>query len=144
MSITRALTAGAVLGCAGLAASRAGPAQTPAPPTTSAVQLTPCELPELGRRARCGTFKVPENPDHPAARQLSIGIAVVPATSQPVYSDPIVVLMGGPGEAAIGAAGVFAPLFESLLRHRDLLLVGHDRDRLHRQDNVPLDGLQPK
>ena len=87
------------------------------------ISLAPCRLPDLERVARCGAFDVPENPDRPDARRLSIGIAVVPATSQPVLPDPIVVLMGGPGEDAISAAALFADQFESLLTHRDLLLV---------------------
>jgi pimeloyl-ACP methyl ester carboxylesterase len=66
---------------------------------------------------------VSENPDRPQGRRLSIGVAVVPAASMQALPDPIVVLMGGPGEDAISAAALFAHRFSSLLQHRDLLLV---------------------
>ncbi|MGH8140008.1 MAG: alpha/beta hydrolase [Steroidobacteraceae bacterium] len=64
-----------------------------------------------------------EDPDQPDGRRLPIHVAVIPATSGKSLSDPIVVLMGGPGEDAISAAAIFAAQFAPLLRHRDLLLV---------------------
>ena len=85
--------------------------------------LTPCTLPQLSRPARCGSLEAPENPEEPGGRQLSIAIAVVPAVDGPALPDPIVVLMGGPGEDAISAAGIYVEQFVPLLRDRDLLLV---------------------
>lgn len=85
--------------------------------------LSPCDLPELARAARCGSIDVAEDPLRPEGRRLQIGLAVVPASEARTHSDPIVVLMGGPGEDAISAAGVFAQRFASLLRDRDLLLI---------------------
>jgi pimeloyl-ACP methyl ester carboxylesterase len=85
--------------------------------------LAPCELPSLTRPARCGELTVPENPHLPNGRQISISVAVVPAASGRALSDPIAILMGGPGEDAISAAAIFATQFDALLRDRDLLLV---------------------
>lgn len=87
------------------------------------VSLRDCNLPGLAERARCGELTVPENPDRPQGRKLSIAIAVIPATGDTVQSDPIVPLMGGPGEDAISAAAEFAARIASLRRERDLLLV---------------------
>jgi hypothetical protein len=61
-----------------------------------------------------------EDPNQPDGRRLPIHVAVVPATSGRALSDPIVVLMGGPGEDAISAAAIYAAQFPPLLRHRDL------------------------
>ena len=94
--------------------------------STSAAEQAPlsaCNLPELDRPARCGTFEVPENRDRPDGRKLQIHVAVVPATSGRSRPDPIAVLMGGPGEETILAAGYYAKQFASLLADRDLLLV---------------------
>jgi pimeloyl-ACP methyl ester carboxylesterase len=66
---------------------------------------------------------VPENPQQPNGRHLSINVAVIPATAAPVRPDPIAVLMGGPGEEAIGAAADFAAQLASLRKDHDLLLV---------------------
>jgi len=64
-----------------------------------------------------------ENPGRPEGRKLPIHVAVIPASSGKALSDPIVVLMGGPGEDAISAAEIYAAQFAPLLRDRDLLLV---------------------
>lgn len=85
--------------------------------------LSPCTLPELDRPARCGVFDVPENRQRPEGRHLKIHVAVVPASSGRSRPDPITVLMGGPGEEAIIAAGFYAKLFAPMLVDRDLLLV---------------------
>jgi pimeloyl-ACP methyl ester carboxylesterase len=89
----------------------------------AAVRLSECSLPGVTRPARCGTLEVAENPDRPEGRRLAIGLAVIPAAGATARPDPIVVLMGGPGEDAIGAAEIFARQFASLLKDRDLLLV---------------------
>jgi pimeloyl-ACP methyl ester carboxylesterase len=87
------------------------------------VPLSPCTIPDLDRPARCGVFEVPENRERHNGRQLQIHIAVVPASSGQSRPDPIAVLMGGPGEEAIIAGGIYAKQFAPLLKERDLLLV---------------------
>jgi pimeloyl-ACP methyl ester carboxylesterase len=85
--------------------------------------LAACRFADLTRAARCGTLSVPENPDKPGGRRLSISVAVVPATHAPALADPIVVLQGGPGEDTISSAGYYAERFAPLLDDRDLLLI---------------------
>lgn len=89
----------------------------------SASLLSPCELPGVKRAAQCGVVKVPENPDDPAGRRLSIAVAVIPAQASEPHDDPIVPLMGGPGESAIASAEYFMTQLAPLLRDRDLLLI---------------------
>ncbi|HEY2464040.1 MAG TPA: alpha/beta fold hydrolase [Steroidobacteraceae bacterium] len=85
--------------------------------------LASCRLADLARAARCGTLSVPENPDKPNGRRLSINVAVLAATRSPALADPIVVLQGGPGEDTIGSAEFYAQRFAPLLDDRDLLLI---------------------
>jgi pimeloyl-ACP methyl ester carboxylesterase len=85
--------------------------------------LASCRFADLTRAARCGTLSVPENPDKPGGRRLTISVAVIPAMHTPRRADPIVVLQGGPGEDSISSAGFFAERFAPLLDDRDLLLV---------------------
>jgi len=80
-------------------------------------------LPGIAEPARCGVLNVLENPNQPNGRRLSIHFAVIPANSGKALSDPIVPLMGGPGEDAISAAAYYYPKFAPLLKDRDLLLV---------------------
>jgi hypothetical protein len=91
--------------------------------TAAELPTIPCELPGVARSARCGVLDVLEDPNKPGGRRLPIHVAVVPASSGKALTDPIVVLMGGPGEDAIGAAEFYAAQFEPLLKDRDLLLV---------------------
>src|SRR5688572_25671249 len=74
----------------------------------SGTVLKPCQLAGLSRSAKCGVFELPENPSRPHDRQLAINVSVVPAASGKALADPIVTLMGGPGEDAISAAAYYA------------------------------------
>jgi pimeloyl-ACP methyl ester carboxylesterase len=95
----------------------------PAAVSAQTVRLTDCALPELAERARCGALAVPENPDRPEGRKLEIAIAVLPASGGKSEADPIVPLMGGPGEDAVSAAAAFAERLAPLRRDRDVLFV---------------------
>lgn len=87
------------------------------------VTLQSCSLPGVERSARCGTIEVLENPDHPGSRKLEIRFVVIPATKGHALPDPIVPLLGGPGESAIDAAEWSTHRLEPMLNDRDLLLV---------------------
>ena len=110
-----------ILCASSVSAALAGALQTP--PQPGAIVLAPCRIPDFKGDARCGVLDVPENPNKPEGRRLSIAVAVIPAVTQPALADPIVVLMGGPGEDAITAAGLLAEQFAELRQNRDLLLV---------------------
>ena len=96
-------------------------AASPAPAKTPV--LVDCRLPDLEAPARCGELQVPENPERPDGRQITISYAVVPATGDKSLRDPIVPLYGGPGEQVIGEAGYVAKVFAALRERRDILLV---------------------
>ncbi len=105
------------------AAASSADSRAPQPPASGALTLSDCRLPELDEPARCGVLEVPENPAEPQGRKIALHIGLVPATGGRALPDPIVVLMGGPGEDAISAAGYFARQFASLRTDRDLLLI---------------------
>jgi pimeloyl-ACP methyl ester carboxylesterase len=86
------------------------------------VALHACELPGVKRAAKCGVVEVPENPDQPDGRRLQLAVAIVPAETR-THDDPIVPLMGGPGEDAISAAEYYLSTIGPLLQDRDLLLI---------------------
>jgi pimeloyl-ACP methyl ester carboxylesterase len=91
--------------------------------TAANLPTSRCELPGIAGPVRCGTLDVLEDPDQPNGRRLTIHLVVVPATSGKALADPIVVLMGGPGEDAISAAAFYAEQFAAVRVDRDLLLV---------------------
>jgi pimeloyl-ACP methyl ester carboxylesterase len=86
------------------------------------IALQPCSVPGIQRSARCGAIEVPENPDRHGSRKLEIHFAVIPAANGHARPDPIVPLLGGPGEAAT-EAGQFLDRLAPMLDDRDLLLV---------------------
>jgi pimeloyl-ACP methyl ester carboxylesterase len=90
--------------------------------STSSIVLTPCKFPGFAETARCGVLDVSENPNRPSSRRLKISVAVIPATGE-AQADPLVPLMGGPGEGAISEAVYFAAQFAPLRRDHDILLV---------------------
>ena len=97
------------LGCAGTA--------------EAAGDLSTCKLPGVTRAAKCGAVEVPENWDKPTGRKLSLAVAVIPAEVPGSHNDPVVPLMGGPGEEAISSAEYFIKQWAPLLRDRDLVLI---------------------
>jgi pimeloyl-ACP methyl ester carboxylesterase len=87
------------------------------------VALQSCSVPGVDRSARCGAIEVLENPDQPGSRKLEIHFAVIRATNGHARPDPIVPLLGGPGEAATEAGQMFVQRLAPVLNDRDLLLV---------------------
>lgn len=119
------LTAAVSVQCVGVVdAALAGDRQKPSSePVGAAVALSSCNIRGVAQPARCGVIDVLENPNRPDGRRLSIHVAVIPAMVGPALRDPIVPLMGGPGEDAISAASEFATRLAPLRSDRDLLLL---------------------
>ncbi len=95
--------------------------------TLGTLAFAPCELDQRDSAATtaafCAPFRVPEDWDKPAGRTLDLKLALVRSTAALAARDPVVLLAGGPGQAATevypNAAAGFAPLLE----HRNVLLL---------------------
>jgi pimeloyl-ACP methyl ester carboxylesterase len=85
--------------------------------------LTPCEVPGVAGKARCGTYDVYEDRAARKGRRVGLKIVVLPAVGAPIAPDPFIYLSGGPGEAATEAAPGVAGDFRAIREHRDLLFV---------------------
>lgn len=90
--------------------------------STRRIALAECRLPKVAQAVQCGTLNVPENRAHPEGRRLSIFVAVLPANTLSPASDPVVLLAGGPGQAA-STLGPFALQLGSIRRTRDIVLI---------------------
>jgi len=102
------------------AAALAGCARDAPPPRT--LELAECRLPRLATAARCGTVDVPEDRAKPGGRRIGIFVAVLPANTLTPQPDPLLILAGGPGQAASTLAPFAARLIE-VRRSRDVILV---------------------
>ncbi|MDY0974877.1 alpha/beta hydrolase [Massilia sp. CFBP9012] len=91
--------------------------------TSLAAALEPCHLPNLPERVECGTLEVPEDRANPAGRRITIHFARIKATAKPAAPDPLLVLAGGPGQAATDYGPLLASAFREARKRRDILLV---------------------
>ncbi|HSD00054.1 MAG TPA: alpha/beta fold hydrolase [Casimicrobiaceae bacterium] len=89
---------------------------------TRTIDLAECRLPRVAQAVQCGRLEVPENRTHPDGRKLSIFVAVLPANTLSPKPDPLVLLAGGPGQAA-STLGPFAMQLAAVRRTRDILLI---------------------
>jgi len=87
----------------------------------------PCNLsrPGTGRRvaAWCAPFAVPENRADPQGRTIHLKLAMVRSDAAVPDPDIVVLLAGGPGQAATRAYVDMARYFEGLRKHHDILLL---------------------
>lgn len=88
------------------------------------IPLEACRL-ASGVAAQCGTVTVFENRDTQTGRTIDLNVAVLAATgsSNVVEPDPLFLLAGGPGQAAVEVYPNAAFLFEEVNRTRDIVLV---------------------
>jgi pimeloyl-ACP methyl ester carboxylesterase len=95
--------------------------------TLGALAFAPCELDQRNSAATtaafCAPFSVPENWDHPDGRRIDLKLALVRGAEQAAARDLVVLLAGGPGQAATEAWPHAAAGFGPLLEHHNVLLL---------------------
>ncbi|MFO1325066.1 MAG: alpha/beta hydrolase [Burkholderiales bacterium] len=84
--------------------------------------LAPCRLPNLPNVAQCGELDVPEDRAKASGRTIRLFAAVLPANTVSPKDDPLVILAGGPGQAA-STLGPFAARLAEVRRTRDVVLI---------------------
>lgn len=73
--------------------------------------------------AHCGRLPVPLNPQDLAGAAIELSVAVVPAFAEQATASPLLVLAGGPGDAATRFFAASQPAFERIRATRDIVLV---------------------
>lgn len=89
---------------------------------TRRIALAECRLPNFPTAAQCAELEVPENRAAPGGRTIRIFAAVLPANTLTPKDDPLVILAGGPGQAASTLAP-FAGRLAEVRRSRDVVLI---------------------
>ena len=93
----------------------------------AAVELAQCFLSANEGRsqavAQCGVVAVPLNPQTPDGERIELHIAVVEALAEDPAPDPLVVIAGGPGQAATDFFALTERAFRRILRYRSVVLV---------------------
>ena len=92
-----------------------------------ALTFKSCELGRPGSGATaeawCTTFEVPENRDDPHSRRIGLKLAIARSDAQVPEPNVVVLLAGGPGEAATESWVIEAPAFGEARKHHDVLLL---------------------
>ena len=86
-------------------------------------RLADCRLAGVDSVAHCGSLEVWEDRQSRKGRRIAIRFAVLPARRRAAEPDPIVVLAGGPGQAAMALGPQVLPLFSRLNDTRDIVLI---------------------
>ncbi len=73
--------------------------------------------------AQCGKLTVYEDRASAAGRQIDLNVAVVPAKNRDSEPDPLFLLAGGPGQAAVEVFPQVKFAFEEINEDRDIVLV---------------------
>ena len=108
---------------------------------TRSLTLGECRLPNLPMLARCGEAVVPEDRSKPDGRKIRIFAAVLPANTLSPKADPLLILAGGPGQAASTLAPFVARLNE-VRRARDVVLI--DQRGTGRSSPMQCDAFKPR
>jgi len=85
--------------------------------------LAPCRLAGLSQEVRCGEVEIAEAPDASNGRRIKIQFAVVPALAKNKAPDPLFVLAGGPGQAAMQVAPLAMAMLAQINTRRDVVFV---------------------
>ncbi len=95
--------------------------------TLGSLTFTPCELerPDSGATiaAWCAPFEVPENRANPDGRRIALKLALIKSNAQVPKRDLVVLLAGGPGQAATQSYAQMAGALAPLRKHRSILLL---------------------
>ncbi|WP_374763633.1 alpha/beta fold hydrolase [Yunchengibacter salinarum] len=83
----------------------------------------PCYLDGLKDAVDCYRFDLPLHHAGPGAETVSVFAAVLPARSARPQPDPLVILAGGPGQAASELAPLVDRIFDAVRDSRDIVLI---------------------
>ncbi len=85
--------------------------------------LHACHLPNFSQEVLCGSHTVFEDRVKATGRTIQINFAVIPAISEVSESDPLVILPGGPGQAAMEMGPLVNLAFREINQNRDVVLI---------------------
>ncbi|WP_395372951.1 alpha/beta hydrolase [Marinicella sp. W31] len=94
--------------------------------SSSALEMENCHLSDptglTSVRAECGYVSVPENRTN-TTKNITLKLAIIRTSSKKKKDDPVLMLAGGPGQSALESYTQAEGGFQSILRHRDVVLV---------------------
>ena len=112
----------ALLSLAGTACVTSLPPRENRPDT--AIRLAPCRVPKSSETVLCAKYSVFENRAARAGRRITLNVIVLPALGPKPASDPVFVLVGGPGLGAASTVTGTSEWFAAKARQdRDIVFI---------------------
>ena len=109
-----------------IAAGSLAVASAAEPVASTALELKPCDFEYLlgsSASARCGWLSVPENPAAPEGKSIKLRVTVIPSLRLQPERDPLVIISGGPGQAASAFYASIGAAFAGVRRDRDIVVI---------------------
>lgn len=93
------------------------------PETGALDRLRPCSAADGPTDGYCGVVDVWEDRQARAGRRIGLKVVVLPALKQDRAADPLVILAGGPGQAAADMASGYQEILRPIEIRRDIVFV---------------------
>ena len=93
------------------------------PQASAALEFDACRPAGIPWPARCTTVDVPADPSQPSGPTLGLRVVILPARGRNPAPDPVLLLAGGPGQAASEAFAPVLEQWEAINETRDVVLV---------------------
>lgn len=87
------------------------------------IPLSACHIQNYRQEILCGTHTVFEDRVRNTGREIQINFAVIPAISEVSEPDPLLILPGGPGQAAKDMGPIVKLAFSDVNQNRDVVLI---------------------
>ncbi|MFT4926531.1 MAG: pimeloyl-ACP methyl ester carboxylesterase [Phenylobacterium sp.] len=112
--------------------------------SSQAVTLDNCHVKGIKEQVLCGAMSVPENPQKPQGKQISLNITVLPSFNAAQKKLPLLILAGGPGQSATEQTALINQVFAQVRQSRDIVLIdqrGTGKSNPLQCTNVEMEGL---
>jgi len=87
------------------------------------IPLSPCHINNYSQEVLCGAHTVFEDRVRNKGRKIQINFAIIPAISEVSEPDPVLILPGGPGQAAKDMGPIVRLAFREINQNRDVVLI---------------------
>lgn len=80
-----------------------------------------CYTPGVARQAQCYRLQRPLFADSSKGKTITLGGIIVPSQAPAAANDPLIILVGGPGQSASDMTGPLLPLFNKIRNKRNIV-----------------------
>ena len=87
------------------------------------IQPSGCHVDGVREQVLCATVPVAENPGKPEGRKIDMNVVILPSFSSAKEQPPLLILAGGPGQAATEQAVMVERMFRQVRAHRDIVMI---------------------